>query len=166
HPGYEEIAAQRLAHGYGDRLGGTPRVLVALRIADESEHLFAALRGYQVSPAAGRAQPLRTVHEELVAGGVAESVVHQLEVIEVDVQHRQAAAGTAGVRDRRHEMLVERRPVGQVREAVVIGEMLEARSRLSELVGGTATLRDVGDDPVHPDHAVLDARPGSLPPPP
>ena len=97
---------------------------------------------------------------------MAVSVVHELEVVEVDVEDRQAAAGTAGVGDRPDEMLVERGPVGQVREAVVIGEVLEARSRLPKLVGGPPALGDVGDDAVHPNDPILDARPRSLPHPP
>src|SRR6185437_8094761 len=43
HTGDEEIAAQRLAHRHGDRLGRAPRVLVAVPIAYEDEELVAAL---------------------------------------------------------------------------------------------------------------------------
>ena len=54
---------------------------------------------------------------------MAEAVVDQLEVIEVDKQHGDRTAGAVGRRQREVEVLLEQQPVGKVGERVVIGQV-------------------------------------------
>ena len=79
----------------------------------------------------------RHLHEEGVAGAVAHAVVDQLEAVEVEEHHREVAlrspfAAAIALR----EVLVEARAVGQARQAVVEGDVLQARL-------GAAPRRDV-----------------------
>ena len=50
--------------------------------------------------AEGRQQTLATWLQQLVAGGVAEGVVHVLEAVEVEEEQREAAAGAFRLRER------------------------------------------------------------------
>ena len=67
---------------------------------------------------------------------VAERVVHELEVVDVEREHGDAAVGPARARERELEQLVEHRSVRHAGQAVVIGEIGEA-------LLGLATLGDV-----------------------
>ena len=79
-------AASALRHAAGQRDGvGLVDVL-----ADDDE-LVAAEAGDQVAGAHGGAQPVGHLDEQLVAGGVAERVVDDLEVVEVEEEAGQAA---------------------------------------------------------------------------
>ena len=66
------------------------------------------------------------VHQELVARLVAERVVDQLEAVEVEVHHREALLRVARQRAiARGQLLVEVHAVGQLRQVVVIGDVVE-----------------------------------------
>jgi hypothetical protein len=60
-------------------------------------------------------------------GAVAHAVVDHLEVVEVDEEHGEAAAGAVGPGERVAHPVVEHRPVGEVGELVVEGLVLELR---------------------------------------
>ena len=63
--------------------------------------------------------------QQRVADRVAERVVDQLEPVEIEKQHRAAFAVPRRIGQRPFEFLLEPAPVGQPREAVVIGLMLQ-----------------------------------------
>ena len=63
---------------------------------------------------------MRDDGQELVAGAVAERVVHALEVIEVDVHQRAAREAGRGGRELLREAVAEQRAVRQLRERVVV----------------------------------------------
>ena len=69
---------------------------------------------------------------------VAERVVHELEVVEVEVDHADAEVVTARTRDGRLEHLLEERPVRKAGELVVVREE-------GHLLLGTLALGDVED---------------------
>ena len=76
---------------------------------------------------------MRDVGEELVAEVMPEAVVHELEVIDVEVHHGEADAVAARVREAVHEPVAEEQPVRQRRERVVIRAILELLLRLLPL---------------------------------
>ena len=76
--------------------------------------------------------------EQLVAGRVAEAVVDELELVEVEEEHRDRAAAGAALRQRVLEPVEEEVAVGERREGVVEGVVARA------LLGG-APLDRVGE---------------------
>ena len=70
-----------------------------------------------------------TCDQELVAGAVAQRVVDQLEAVEVEEHHREAAlrVGAGSARSPAPGMLVEARAVGQAGQAVVEGDVVQPR---------------------------------------
>src|SRR5437773_2325199 len=59
----------------------------SLQITQQDEELVAPLPGHQVGLARTRAQPVTELREQKVTRVVPQRVVHQLEVVEVEVQH-------------------------------------------------------------------------------
>ena len=96
--------------------------LGVVAVLDHHRELVAAEARDHVLGAQARAQPRGDRHQQLVAGGVAEAVVDGLEVVEVDEQHRELAAP---VGDRGLDLVGEQRSVGEVRERVVVGLVVE-----------------------------------------
>ncbi len=81
----------RLGEPLRDELDG----LLAGHVVAEDRELVAAEAGDDVVRAHGRAQPVGHGHEQAVAGRVTEAVVHHLEAVEVEEQHRDALAVAA-----------------------------------------------------------------------
>ena len=100
-------------HALGQRDGGG---LVDV-LADDDE-LVAAEAGDEVARAHGRAQPARDLDEQLVAGRVAEGVVDDLEVVQVEEEAGQAAGARP---EPLGHVLGEQRAVGQPGQRVVVG---------------------------------------------
>ena len=98
------------------------RDLGVVVVLDHHRELVAAEARDHVLGAQARAQARSDRHQQLVAGGVAEAVVDRLEVVEVDEQHRELAPPVA---DRGLDLVGEQRPVGEVRERVVVGLVVE-----------------------------------------
>ena len=115
------------AHRAGERLrdaaGQRDDVVLVDVLADDDE-LVATEAGDQVSGAHRGAQPGRHLDEQLVAGGVAEGVVDDLEVVEVEEEAGQAAG--AGPEALGH-VLGQQRAVGQPGQRVVVGLVGELR---------------------------------------
>ena len=90
-------------------------------------------------------QPAADLPQQVVTGDMPQRVVHILEPVEVDQQQggRNARLGTP---DRRRELELELRPVGQPGQRIVIGEELVALPRLP-LLGDVAGDADEADDP-------------------
>ena len=121
---------------------------LAAALLDDGEFVAAEPR-HQLVAARHRAQPLRDLDQQLVAGGMAVNVVDRLEAVEVDAQHRERlvharppCSTLAG------EMIGEDRAVGQAGQRIVIGEMGDPR-------GGFLALADVA----HRQHAARRAAP-------
>jgi hypothetical protein len=124
---------QRVAHLLRDPPGGGAHV--GMRLAargagvaaagHEDQELVAALARDHVAGPGDAAQAPGHLLQELVADGVAEVVVDELEVVEVEVEDGGRSAVAVGGRDRRRQVLLEQRAVGQVGERVVVGEVGE-----------------------------------------
>ena len=110
----------------------------ALEVGEQQEELVPTLPRDQVRLARASAEPLGELLQELVAGVVAERVVHELEVVEVEVEHADAEVVPARPGDRRLEHLLEERPVRQAGELVVVREE-------RHLLLGALALGDVED---------------------
>ncbi len=68
-------------------------------------------------------EPLADHLEELVAGRVAEDVVDALEAVEVDEVQREGVVAAPRARDLAAQAVAQERPVRQVGQRVVMGEM-------------------------------------------
>ena len=63
--------------------------------------------------------------QDAVAGGVAERIVDVLEAVQVEEQHRDAAALPARAHDRARQPLRQQRAVGQAGQRVVVGQVAQ-----------------------------------------
>jgi hypothetical protein len=79
------------------------------------------------------------LQQQTVPAFVAEGVVDRLEAVEVEQQHRGAAAVAPCLQQALAQAVVEQRAVGQVGERVVVGEVQDARF-------GLLAFGDVGED--------------------
>ena len=134
--------ADRLEHALGDALRG-----VAVGVAQQDGELVAAEAGDHVGLADAVVQRAADRADDLVAGLVAAGVVDVLEAVEVEQEDRALAAVARGVGDVLGELLVEAATVEELRQRVVVGEVLQ-------LVLEALALRDVADDAGHDDAVV------------
>ena len=117
------------------------RRALSLQIREQEQELVPALSRDEVGLPRRLLQPLGELAEELVPGLVAEGVVHELEVVEVGVDHGHGELVTACPCHREVEELLEHRPVRKPRELVVVGEE-------GDLLLGLLALGDVEHHPV------------------
>ena len=110
---------ERSQHPLGDRAGFRDRVVDARQ---HHRELVAAQPRDDVLRAHGMPEPAGHGDEQRVADGVAERVVDDLEVVEVDEQDAERLR--AG-RELGAQALHEQQPVGQLGERVVVGLMVE-----------------------------------------
>ena len=115
---------------------------------EEDEELITALPRDEVCRACRALQPSRHRAQQLIAGGVPEAVVDELEVVQVDEEDGGRALFVRGPRESVVEPLLEGDAVREARQRIVEGDVLELAPRLLEGVGFLATRGDVGDDPV------------------
>ena len=82
-----------LGEGGGDAVGDRHRLVLVGEAVDQDAELVAAEAGDDVAGAQVGAQPRRHRAQQLVAGVVAEAVVDQLEVVEVEEEDPDRRAG-------------------------------------------------------------------------
>ena len=129
--GQLDRAAQRL----GDAVDDAQHV--GLHFAEQQHHELVATEARDgVGLPQAALQAARDGTQQLVAGGMAEGVVHQLEVVEVDEQHHQVQAEALALAQRLRKAIAEQLAVRQRREFVVGGAVRQ------RLLGGHA-LADV-----------------------
>jgi hypothetical protein len=129
--------------GHGEGRGGVGDTV------EEQRELVTAQAGHEI-PGPDRGLEAGGHHaQELVAGGVAQGVVHVLEVVEVHEQHRLGPAPPFWPGQRRLQASPERRPVRQTGQRVVIrlsgqaplaagdgvGHGVETDRQIAELIG-------------------------------
>jgi hypothetical protein len=132
---------QRIAQGLGEPAGDAQRVVLADHAGQQHGELVAAEPRDDVVGAQAARQALGHRADQPVAGAVAERVVDDLEVVEVDEEHGDAPGAPAEIAG---QALEEQLAVGQAGERVVVGLP-------GELLLGVAVLGDVD--------AVADPRP-------
>ena len=113
---------ERLAERGAQPSGGHRRLRLVLDAGAEDGELVAAEAGDHVVVADRAAQPVRDLDQQPVAGLVAEAVVDDLEVVEVEEQHRDALPVAGGDAQRRQERGAIRQP----------GESVESRSGVED----------------------------------
>jgi hypothetical protein len=102
-----------------DALGyGGKSVLRGDSLDDERE-LVAAQPGDRFRLAESRPQPVAELDEQLVAGAVPERVVDELEVVDVEEQHRNPGPGAVVAGECLGDPVEEQRPVGKPGEWIV-----------------------------------------------
>jgi hypothetical protein len=117
-------------------LGGLDRFVAMLDVLQQQRELVTAEAGRRVTGADARGQALADLDQHLVAGGVAEAVVDDLEVVEVQEDHGHAAVLAPAASERMAYALDEQRAVGQARDRVVerlVGELLLERAALADV---------------------------------
>ena len=100
------------------RAGERHGLLAGETLRDERE-LVAADAGDRLAGAGRQLQPLRDLDQQLVADGVPERVVDELELVHVEQDHRRAAAVSLAPGDRLRQPVEEERPVQQPGQLVV-----------------------------------------------
>ena len=135
----DPLHRERLGEGGGDPLGDRDRLAVVGETVDQDPELVAAEAGDDVAGAQVGAQPRRDGAQQGVAGVVAEAVVDELEVVEVEEEDPDRRAGDRGAAERVVDRVDEAEPVGQAGEGVVEDAVAERP------VGGVA-LEGVGED--------------------
>ena len=131
----------------------------------QHQKLVAAQPGDDVLGCDRLAQPSGQHPQEIVADGVAEAVVDQLEIVDVDEQHRGRRTGAGGLCQIPLQLLGELQPVGQIGERVVVGQVGKLSLGLGQGLAGLVTIGDVGDDAFHQHPAVGKPRTGAIPHP-
>jgi hypothetical protein len=84
------------------------------------------------------AQALCDDREQLVAGGVAEAVVDNFEVVDIDEHYRQRGLAVVGTLDRGFDALGEQRPVRQTRERIREGQLFEPADQSAQVADHAA----------------------------
>ena len=118
-------------------------------VLNENGELVPAETGRRVERPQAVGEIRRHPLEQLVALSVPEAVVHRLEVVEVDEEHGQVGAGEADAREGVLEPVLEQCLVGQSRQGVVEGPVLE-------LVLQPDAVGDVAEAPDPPDDGAVD----------
>ena len=109
----------------------------ALEARQDERELVPAEAGDRVALARAGEEPPADLEQEGVAGVVAERVVDVLEAVEVEQEERGLLPVPPAFRQRLQETVVEERPVRQVGQGVVVGEVADPRLR-PEPVGDVA----------------------------
>ncbi len=130
-----------------DLLGDAAHHLVGAHAIQHDAELVAAEARHQVALAHAAGEALGDVLQQQVAGLVAQRVVDQLEVVEVEEQQRELLVLARGVGEQRLHVLVELGAVRPAGERVDVGELVHA-------LLGAVDLQHVVDAPAQ--HRVVD----------
>ncbi len=101
-------------------------------VLEEHGEFVATEAGNRIPGSHGAQEALGYLDEEPVARGVSESVVHHLEVVDVDVEHGDFDATRTSNRQGVLEPVDESSPIGQAGERIVQGLVQSVVDRLLE----------------------------------
>ena len=152
--GDEDLRPVQIVRG-SERLlraaGGAHRLVRIHEVAEEKGELVAAEARHGIARAGDRAQAAGDLHQQHVARGVAQALVHGLETVEVEEEHREAVVGAPLLeRERLPKPVHEQRAVRQAGEPIV--ERVVEQFLLGELARGDVGLRS--RQPVRPSFRV------------
>ena len=128
--GDSEGTIERVDQAHGDALS-----VIGIDTADENGELVTTEPGSEIDRADRGRDTAGDRDQELVAGLVAEHVVDDLEVVEVEEQDGNRRV-LIGLGQRLADLLREQRPVGQTRERVVVGAMAQLVPHRREITDG------------------------------
>ena len=133
-------AAHRVGggEGAGDPVGDRHRLVLVGEPVDEDAELVAAEAGDDVPRPQVGAQPRRDLAQQFVARVVADAVVDQLEVVEVEEEDADRRAGGEAAAQRVAQRVDEAEPVGQAGEGVV-------EDAVAQRLVGAVALERVGE---------------------
>ena len=121
--GDEEFAVGEW-HGHtGGFVDEVEQGLGGAEIGDDNGELVAANTGEGVGRAQGAGEAFGDGAEQLIAGGVAEGVIHQLEAIEVEHDEAGAAAAARALEKRLRKPIVKEPAIWQAGEVIVQREI-------------------------------------------
>lgn len=113
------------AKGFGEHpeqaLGHPAGVRRRREVAAHDDELVPAEASDEIARSSRVPEPSADLHEQRVAPGVAEAVVHNLEAVQVAEQHREAAAAVAQAVEGPGQPRVQHRAVRESGELVVRG---------------------------------------------
>lgn len=115
--------AERVEEGVTDTLGRALRLLDPGDVLEQHRELVATEPRDRVARAGAGAQALGDGDQQLIACRVAEGVVHPLEVVQVEEQHRDAALPPQG--QGVPDTVAEQDAVGQVGQRVMEGAVVQ-----------------------------------------
>ena len=128
---------ERLGGDLVDAVGDHRGVVRLAHVVEQDGELVASLARQRIALAQAGVQARGHLDEKLVARGMAQTVVHRLEAVQVEEEHREAVPlAPAGPREGALHQVEEQRPVGQPCERIVEGVVQHA-------VGDRLALRDV-----------------------
>ena len=128
----------RFAEGREHRFGHARHAVAVVGVFHHDGELVAAQPSDGVGTADHAQQARGRCLEDAVTGGVAERVVDDLEVVQVQEQHRHAAALPPGAHHRTRQALGQQAAVGQAGQGVVVGQ-------IAQLLLGALLVGDVVD---------------------
>ena len=110
---------ERLVEDLHDPLGERDHRVVVGQVLGDHDELVAAEPTDRVRRAGATPEPLPGLHQDPVAGVVAEVVVDELDPVQVDIEDTERAGPPPGPQDRLAEPVEEQRPVREPGELVV-----------------------------------------------
>ena len=128
-----------------DAFSGSQGVGGAHHVADEDHELVASQSGDGVAGPDDLGEAAPSLPEQVVAGTVAQRIVHHLEPVEVQEQHTDHPALASRTVQGVLEAVEKQRPVGQARQLVVVRPFLELRRHLDPLGDVPGVDHDAGD---------------------
>ncbi|MNU96316.1 hypothetical protein D3C71_863480 [compost metagenome] len=132
------VHLERLAHRFDQAVGQLAHVFLLADVGQHHGELVAAQPGQRVLLAQHLGQALGEQAQQFVAAGVAQRIVHALEVVQVQAQHGGAAVGGA-VLQRLEQLFTKQPAVGHAGQRVVVRHVAHLR------VGGVFVGDVVGD---------------------
>ena len=131
--GVVRIELERPGEGVQDFLRNDAGVPRFCKVRHDCAELVAAEPAHGVAAAHALRKTLGRFLEELVPSAVSLGVVHQLEAVKVDEEHRHGLPAASRVRHGFQQAVVEEVPVGQAGQRVELRETLEALLRAPAL---------------------------------
>ena len=131
--GVVRIELERPRESVQDFLCNDARVPRFRKLRHDGAELVPAEPAYRVAAAHALRKTGRRFLEQLVTGAVPLGVVHQLEAVQVDEEHRHGFPAASCVRHGFQQAVVKQVPVGQPGERVELREALEALLRAPAL---------------------------------
>ena len=113
---FAAVDHERRAQRSGDPVGDPHRFLVVAELLTDKDELVPAEAGRGVGAAQLRGEPATHLHEQVVSGGVPQAVVDELEVVQVQEQHRHMGLMALGSLEGEGETVQQQVPVGQAGE--------------------------------------------------
>ena len=143
-PGREDLVSPQVERGLqvvANPLGHQHRIADVADVVGEDRELVAPEPRERVAPAHPLLEPPADRDQELIAGGMPQTVIDHLEAVEVEEQDGETVVLLAlRAKDRPAEPVHEQRPVGQVGQRVVEGIMKQLL--LGHLAPGDVLVRD------------------------